>query len=216
MRRAAFPEINLSPQVLLDYDHVDQGCHGGDYSSAFQYIKDNGISEESCSNYRAQGYEEKFANIQPLCKDCYHGKCFVPEKFHKFTISDFGHVPFDEQTILSEIYQRGPISCSVNSDPIDNVERGFTGVFTTNVKGESNHAISLTGFGTDKATGLKYWIMRNSWGEYWADEGFLKVERGVNMINIEDDCWFAVPKNTWEAQYPDPLQNLPQSPFNKL
>lgn len=40
MRKAAFPEINLSPQTLLDYDMVDQGCHGGDYMSAFKFVKE--------------------------------------------------------------------------------------------------------------------------------------------------------------------------------
>lgn len=117
MRKAAFPEINLSPQVLLDHDHVDMGCHGGDYLSAFKYIKENGITEENCSNYRAQGYEETNSNSQPVCKDCADGKCWVPDAYNTYTISDYGSIPYDEETLMTELYQRGPISCTVNANP---------------------------------------------------------------------------------------------------
>jgi len=215
MRNAAFPEINLSPQVLLDHDHVDHGCHGGDYLSAFKYVKENGVTEENCSNYRAQGHEEKNANIQPVCKDCADGRCFVPEKYNTYTISDYGSIPYDEETLMTELYQRGPISCTVNADPLEAVERNFEGVWTTTEQGGSNHAISLTGYGVDEVTGKKYWVLRNSWGEYWANEGLLKVERGKNVINIEDSCFYAIPKNTW-TQHVYPKSAEPTSFFDKI
>merc|ERR1712226_1380689 len=105
---------------------------------------------------------------------------------------------------MSEIFHRGPIGCEVFSGPLDSVKTGFKGVFSTTEKAESDHNVSLTGYGVDEETGKKYWIMRNSWGEYFADEGFIKIERGVNMINIEDRCFYANPKNTWEDQvYPN-------------
>jgi len=214
-RKAAFPEINLSPQVLLDYDMVDQGCHGGDYMSAFKYVKENGLTEENCSNYRAQGHEEDNANIQPLCKDCADGKCFTPKKYNKYTISDYGAIPFDEETLMTEIYERGPISCTVNAGPLEAVARGFKGVWTTNEQGGSNHAISLTGYGVDDKTGMKYWILRNSWGEYFADEGFIKVERGKNVINIEDSCFYAIPTNTWDGQT-YPVEHAARTPWEKM
>lgn len=32
--------------------------------------------------------------------------------------------------------------------------------------------------------------VRNSWGTYWGELGFFKVERGVNALQIESgDCW---------------------------
>jgi cathepsin X len=214
-RKGAFPEINLSPQVLLDYDLVDQGCHGGDYLSAFKWVKENGITEENCSNYRAQGHEEDNANIQPICKDCAPDKCFKPKNFNTYTISDYGAIPFDEETLMTEIHERGPISCTVNANPLENIARGFKGVFSTDEQGGSNHAISLTGYGTDEATGMKYWILRNSWGEYFADEGFVKVERGKNTINIEDSCFFATPVNTWDKQV-FPVVHSARTPWEKM
>jgi len=36
----------------------------------------------------------------------------------------------------------------------------------------------------------RYWIVRNSWGTFWGDLGFFKVERGVNALRMEEgDCW---------------------------
>lgn len=215
MRKAAFPEINLSVQILLDYDMTDNGCHGGDYMSAFAFIKDHGVTDESCSQYRAQGHEQDDANIQPVCKDCVGDKCFTPKTYFNYTISDYGSIPFKEEALMTEIQQRGPISCTVNADPLEEVPRMIQGVWTTDVQGGSNHAISLTGYGTDAASGMKYWILRNSWGEYWANDGFLKVERGKNVINIEDSCFYAIPKNTWDNQ-PFPKAVAPITIFDKM
>lgn len=54
MRKAAFPEITISPQVLLscDVSYSDFGCHGGDGITAYEYIAANNITDESCSVYQ--------------------------------------------------------------------------------------------------------------------------------------------------------------------
>lgn len=42
--------------------------------------------------------------------------------------------------------------------------------------GITNHAIALTGWGTENGT--DYWIGRNSWGTYWGEHGFFRIVRG--------------------------------------
>ena len=54
-----------------------------------------------------------------------------------------------------------------------------------------DHAIQLSGWGTDEATGIDYWIGRNSWGTYWGEHGFFRVVRGGAYNPI--GCYWAVP-----------------------
>lgn len=47
-----------------------------------------------------------------------------------------------------------------------------------------NHAVTIVGWGTDATSGMDYWIIRNSWGSTWGDEGHILMERGVNRCCV--------------------------------
>merc|ERR1711972_307722 len=55
-----------------------------------------------------------------------------------------------------------------------------------------DHVMEVAGWGTT-ASGIKYWVVRNSWGTYWGDMGWVKIRRGVNQHLIESECNWAVP-----------------------
>ncbi len=50
-RKAAWPDINLSPQVLISCGPGD-GCHGGEAGQANEWMHKNGITDETCSIYQ--------------------------------------------------------------------------------------------------------------------------------------------------------------------
>ena len=34
--------------------------------------------------------------------------------------------------------------------------------------------IQVVGYGTDPATGLDYWLIKNSWGNWWGENGYIR------------------------------------------
>merc|ERR1711971_1186766 len=55
-RKAAWPDINIAPQVLISCGPMD-GCHGGDAGVANKRMADNGITDETCAIYVARGHD---------------------------------------------------------------------------------------------------------------------------------------------------------------
>jgi len=103
--------------------------------------------------------------------------------------------------MLQEIFQRGPIACGIVANQALLDYKG--GIFhwdEPTTPSDIDHDISVVGFGvgTDgKEKGVNYWLVRNSWGSAWGEDGFFRVVRGSNNIQIEYDCAYATALDTW-------------------
>merc|ERR1719198_2601530 len=96
--------------------------------------------------------------------------------------------------MMKEIFNRGPISCGIDANPLLNYESGII-----KTKGDSvDHVISVVGWGTDEKDGM-YWIVRNSWGEYWGEMGYVRVAKGALLV--EDQCSWAVVKDFTASEF---------------
>ena len=57
------------------------------------------------------------------------------------------------------------------------------------VAGKGNHAVLVVGYGTT-AKGQKYWILKNSVGPKWGEDGFFKLPRGSGYCSVGLDVSF--------------------------
>jgi cathepsin X len=119
----------------------------------------------------------------------------VPNQYYVYQVDQYGEIQ-GEAAMMQEIYQRGPIACGIAvPDSLEN----YTGGIYEDTTGDTNivHDISVVGYGVENGT--KYWVVRNSWGTHYGENGFVRVVRGKNNIAIESDCAWATPKDTWST-----------------
>ena len=188
MTKGAWPTQELAPQVLVNCANA-HGCHGGSMTSAYEMMYEQGIPEEGCMRYTADDNECTDFNI---CRDCGHRyPCHAVQNYTKYYVTEYGSVKGEEK-MMKEIYARGPITCALDSHPEDFLH--YKGGIYRDTTGTTahNHAISIAGWGEED--GVKYWIGRNSWGTWWGENGWFRIERGTNTTAIESRCTWAVPK----------------------
>lgn len=206
-RQAAWPDINVSPQPLISCmtnltipAYQDFGCFGGDQKDAFQWMLTNNITDRTCSVYQARGWTNgQKCSPMESCRNCHPGEaCVIPKFYGVYQAEAWGNVTGAENMTL-EVANHGPITVSIA------VTQGFEkfsgdGIFCDDTNAtDVDHAVSVVGYGVN-ATGAEYWLVRNSWGTYWGDQGFIKVCKGVNNMMIESDGGWVTPKDTWSPQ----------------
>jgi len=206
MRNASWPDFNISPQVLISCEMKDQGCHGGDSANANAYMAEMGITDETCSIYRARGHDNGIpcSNLE-VCETCEPGseECTTPAKYHTYKVDEYGDVEGNDnqeqtQNMMAEIYHRGPIACGIAVP--DSLYLHYTGGVYYDPTNDTNivHDISVVGYGHDSESGWDYWLVRNSWGTYWGENGYFRLRKGINNLGIESGtCTWATPTNTW-------------------
>ncbi|EER11529.1 Cathepsin Z precursor, putative, partial [Perkinsus marinus ATCC 50983] len=183
-RNAAFPEVNLSPQPLLTCGYeIGNGCRGGGVIDAMRYIKEKGITDETCSPFTARGHDTGDICLgSTVCSTCSaNGACEIPKKYDIFHVDEFGTVS-GEAEIQSEIKARGPVVCHMHVDEAfrSNYRAGAIWTFSaTDDSTEPNHAAEIAGWGVDD-DGTPYWIARFAFGTNWGDHGWAKLHRSAN------------------------------------
>jgi len=176
-----------------------------------------GIPDDSCSSYMAVDTtcDAQFvsATNKPPCYTCwpetsstgelvFPGDCSPTPQYRKLFASSVHAVSGGKQ-MRAAIYAGGPISCGiVATDEIDDYAGGTfsqPGDASEYTASHINHVVVVVGWGRDDV-GNDYWLLRNSWGVEWGEDGFMRIVRSDNsgpagVVNnaIESDCFYAVP-----------------------
>nr|XP_061808160.1 procathepsin L-like [Nerophis lumbriciformis] len=160
--------VPLSPQNLLDCSSVDgnHGCRGGYITKAYRYvIRNRGVDSERFYPYERQS-----------------GKCRYSPKGKAGYCSNFRVLPGgDERALKATLADVGPLAVAVNAMlPSFHLYRG--GIYDDpDCEAKFiNHAVLLVGYGSDR--GREFWLLKNSWGSAWGEDGFIRISRNRNNV----------------------------------
>jgi len=197
MRNGEGIDVLLARQVILNCGPkhgFGNGCHGGESTDIYEFMRQLGLPEEGCYNYLAEEQqcpdsgEGYCVNCMMFGGDTTDYKCWPVDQYVKYYVKDYGFVT-GEDKIKAEIYARGPVTCGLVCP--DEFTYGYEGgVF--HYKGNEtdvDHDVEVVGWGEED--GVPYWRVRNSWGTYWGEDGFFRIVRGKNNLRIEESCAFA-------------------------
>jgi cathepsin X len=208
-------DVHLAIQYILNCGTETAGsCNGGDAGSTYEWIQSVGsIPYDTCMQYAACSYDsgetlcskaDYSCSAINTCRTCstfsdMGGTCVGVTRYPNASIAEYGTIQ-GADAMAAEIYARGPIACNVNAGPILEYTGGIYSD-TTQSTG-TDHVISIIGWGNDATSGQDYWIVRNSWGEFWGERGYFRILKGQNVLGIESYCAWATP-NTWtEMNFP--------------
>lgn len=160
-------DVDLSEQYILSCSGAGS-CDGGWPDESLNYIRDFGVTDESCFHYNGWSW----IGIDRPCSD----KCSTSDK-RLWYIDEVGYIPYwtDDQLIKEYLIEKGPILVTLNMDGNFDSDKIYRcGDYIPS----SYHAMVLVGY--DDIGG--YWILRNSWGT-WFDIGYYKLGYGECAIN---------------------------------
>ncbi|XP_034016189.1 cathepsin S-like [Thalassophryne amazonica] len=156
--------LSLSTQNLVDCSrkYGSHGCKGGFMTHAFRYIKDHGLETEVAYPYTGQLGECKY-NPEHRVANC-SGYICLPEG--------------DEASLKLALATVGPIAVAVDSSR-HKFRFYHHGVYRDpTCSHKVDHGVLAVGYGTEK--GEDYWLIKNSWGRHFGDEGYIKMARNAN------------------------------------
>lgn len=166
--------VSLSEQQLLDCskNYGNNACNGGIMAEAFQYAIKNGMCSETDDPYEASsGTCDTTCNHDVYITDCYN-------------------VSPNNQLELQAAVARGPVSVAIEADT--SIFQFYAGGVLKNENCGVNldHGVLIVGYGEEN-NGDMYWLVKNSWGPDWGDNGYVKIAR-TNSTNDSGVCGIAM------------------------
>lgn len=149
------------------------GCDGGEMYSVYEYLmkyQNNEVDSEI--QYPYKGIDQK---CKPL-------KSNINVKLHNY----HSIIQNDEKAMAYAINDIGPLSVGVCAN-ID-WQLYHKGIYNptkeqcSSVISQQDHGVIIVGYGTENNT--DYWIIRNSWGSDWGENGYMRLVRGKNACGI--------------------------------
>ena len=159
-------ETILSPQQLVDcsWDQGNNGCNGGFYFWAYDYLKDHKHQTDASYPYTASD-----------------GTCVYDESEGVTNVASYNRVNGVTNNLNALAQQPVNVAVSAGND----VFRNYAGGVVTADDGcpqQCDHAIVAVGWGVED--GVQYYIVRNSWGDSWGLDGYIHIATEGGILGV--------------------------------
>ncbi|XP_046826933.1 uncharacterized protein LOC124427718 [Vespa crabro] len=173
--------LSLSEQELVDCDKLDDACNGGLPENAYRAIENLGGFELE-SDYPYVAKDEK----------CYFNKYKI-----KVEIASAVNISSNETKMAQWLIEKGPISIGINANAMQFYMGGISHPFKFLCNPLNlDHGVLIVGYGIRKypifKKELPYWIIKNSWGPQWGEQGYYRVYRGDGTCGLNQMATSAI------------------------
>ncbi|KAE8617475.1 hypothetical protein XENTR_v10009085 [Xenopus tropicalis] len=164
--------LNLSEQQLVDCDEINEGCCGGFPIKALEYVAQHGVMRNK---------EYEYSQKKATCE-------YDSDKAIHMNVSKFYILP-GEENMATSVAIEGPITVGIGVS--SDFQLYSEGIFEGDCAESPNHAVIIVGYGTEHANDKEeedkdYWIIKNSWGKEWGEDGYVKMKRNINQCSITE------------------------------
>lgn len=133
--------------------YTPPNCNGGFYTTAFDYVTGaGGITYESAYPYNTTTR-----------------RCDITKNDYAVTVTAWNRID-GQQNMINYVLGGGILAVAIEASKMGSYQSGIVPVSIC-TQGFPDHAVQIVGVNVEGG----YWIMRNSWGDWWGDRGYFKI-----------------------------------------
>ncbi|XP_017490186.1 PREDICTED: senescence-specific cysteine protease SAG12-like [Rhagoletis zephyria] len=174
---------HLSVQQILDYDERAFGCEGGSAPTSFSYVHKAGLTAESIYPYQNRQNsrltrKKQFPVLARISNYCVRGRIHMPVYARDY---------LTDEDIERELVAHGPLYALIHGEGhlLQNYKSGI--IDDEACSKITNHACLIVGYDEEA------FILQNSWGRYWGENGYFRVAKGKNVCGYLTEIAYALP-----------------------
>lgn len=174
--------VEFSPQQITDCSaNGNNGCQGGNFGPSVRYVMQEGGRIATAASY-------PYAGQRQACKT---------NNLNHINLGNvqYNPIPEGDETKLAEaVTNHGPVFIGIDADSrlfmfykagvlkIDNCPTR---------RQDMDHAMVIVGYGYDNVVRAPYWIIKNSWGTKWGENGYLRLAKDSgNMCGVASMAYY--------------------------
>ena len=184
-----------SPYYLLSCDELDSGCNTGNMATAYAWIQTQPQGLLSVEEYPTTGGQ---------CAAALGESEEAPKKTPGVTIDGFCEIPplRGAETVhaMLRALKQQPIAVGMNVKPLQLYGGGLVQMedcppASSDQIAAINHAAVVVGWGVDEESNKPYWLVKNSYGQDWGENGYARLEMSFDPATNYGVCGFFSEQN---------------------